>query len=88
MLTWEQQPTLIKTNFNQTKVYFERTVKAVNVYEQNSGSSSTRGNKYESAKQMADIGNKLCEWTQQIASNGANNKQAANTQATNKIASN
>jgi hypothetical protein len=87
MLMWEQQPALIKTDFDQTKVYFERIVKATDVYEQNSGSSSARGNKYKSANQMADIGNKLREWTQQIASNGANKEQAANTQGTKKIAS-
>jgi hypothetical protein len=87
MLTWEQHPALIKTNFDQTKAYFERIVKATDVYKQNSGSSSARGNKYESANQMASIGNKLHEWIQQIASNGANNEQAANMQATKKIAS-
>jgi hypothetical protein len=87
MLTWEQQPALIKTNFNQTKAYFKKIIKATDVYEQNSGSSSTRGNKYKSANQMANIGNKLHKWIQQIASNGANNEQAVNTQATKKIAS-
>ncbi len=86
MLTWEQQPTLIKTNFDLTKTYFEAIVKATNVYEQNTGGGSTRGNKYKSENQMADIGNKLREWIQQIASNGANNEQAANTQAIKKIA--
>jgi hypothetical protein len=44
-----------------------------------------RGNKYESANQMADIGDELREWIQQIASNGANKKQAASTQATKKF---
>jgi hypothetical protein len=87
MLTWEQQPALIKTNFDQTKAYFERIIKATDVYEQNSGSSSAHGNKYESANQMADIGDKLHEWIQQIASYGANNEQATNTQATKKIIS-
>jgi hypothetical protein len=36
---------------------------------------------------MTNYGNELQEWTQQIASNGANNELATNTQATNKIAS-
>ncbi len=36
---------------------------------------------------MTNYSNKLQEWIQQIASNGANNELAANTQATNKIAS-
>ncbi len=87
MLMWEQPPALIKTDFNQTKVYFETIVKATNVYKQNSGSSSTRGNKYKSANQIANINNELRTWIQQIARNGANNKQATNTQATKKIAS-
>ncbi len=87
MLTWEQQPALIKTNFDQTKAYLEQIVKATNVYKQNSGGSSARGNKYESANQMANIGDELRKWIQQIASNGANNKQAVNAQATKKIAS-
>jgi hypothetical protein len=39
------------------------------------------------SQQMANYGNKLQEWIQQIASNGTNNKFAANTQAANKIAS-
>jgi hypothetical protein len=36
---------------------------------------------------LANYVNKLQEWTQQIASNGANNELAANTPAINKIAS-
>jgi hypothetical protein len=36
---------------------------------------------------MTNYSNKLQEWIQQIASNGGNNELAANTQATNKIAS-
>jgi hypothetical protein len=87
MLTWEQLPAIINTNFDQTKAYFKKIVKAVNVYKQNTGGNSVQCNKYKSANQMADYGNKLREWIQQIASNGANNKLAANTQATKKIAS-
>lgn len=85
MLTWEQQPALTKTDFNLTKQYFEAIIKATDVYEQNTGGSSARGNKYESANQMADIGDELREWIQQIASNGANKEQAASTQATEKF---
>ena len=88
MLTWEQSSAIIKTNFDQTKAYFEKIVKATNIYEQNTGSNSTWCNKYKSANQMANYSNKLQEWIQQIASNGANNEFAANTQATDKIASN
>jgi hypothetical protein len=41
MLTWEQSSAIIKTNFDQTKAYFEKIVKATNIYEQNTGSNST-----------------------------------------------
>jgi hypothetical protein len=87
MLTWEQSSAIIKTDFNQTKAYFEKIVKATDIYKQNTGSNSVGFNKYESANQMANYGNKLQEWIQQIASNGANNELAVNTQATDKIAS-
>jgi hypothetical protein len=87
MLTWEQSSASIKTNFDQTKAYFEKIVKATNVYKQNKGGNSAQCNKYESANQMASYGNELQEWIQKIASNGANNELAVNTQATDKITS-
>jgi hypothetical protein len=87
MLTWEQSSAIIKTDFEQTKAYFEKIVKATNVYKQNSGSNSAQCNKYKSANQMANYGNKLQELIQQIANNSANNGLTVNTQATNKIAS-
>jgi hypothetical protein len=59
MLTWEQSSAIIKTNFDQTKAYFEKIVKGTNVYEQNTGGNSARCNKYTSANQMANFGNKL-----------------------------
>lgn len=87
MLTWEQQTIRIKTDFDLTKAYFKAIVKATDVYEQNIGGGSTRGNNFESANQMADIGDELREWIQQIATTSANKEQAANTQATEKISS-
>jgi hypothetical protein len=59
MLTWEQSSAIIKTNFDQTKAYFEKIVKANNKCKQNTGSNSMQCNKYKSAKQMANYGNKL-----------------------------
>jgi hypothetical protein len=73
MLTLEQSSAIIKTGFNQAKAYFEKIVKATNVYKQNTSANSVRCNTYKSANQMANYGNKLQEWIQQIASNGANN---------------
>jgi hypothetical protein len=49
MLTWEQSSAIIKTNFDQTKAYFEKIVKATKVYKQNTVGNSARCNKYESA---------------------------------------
>ncbi len=34
MLTWEQQPTNIKADFNLTKVHFKTIIRATDVYEQ------------------------------------------------------
>jgi hypothetical protein len=61
MLTWEQSSVIIKTNFDQTKAYFEKIVKAINAYKQNTGGNSAQCNKYKSANQMANYGNELQE---------------------------
>jgi hypothetical protein len=45
MLTWEQSSAIIKTDFDQTKAYFEKIVKATNVYKQNTGGNSAQCNK-------------------------------------------
>ncbi len=87
ILTWEQSSAIIKTGFDQTMAYFEKIVKATKVYTQNTGSNYTQCNKYKSANQMANYGNKQQEWIQHIASISADNKFSANTQATNKISS-
>jgi hypothetical protein len=59
MLTWGQLPAIIKTNFDQTKAYFEKIVKATNIYEQNTGGNSLQCNKYKSANKIANYGNEL-----------------------------
>jgi hypothetical protein len=46
MLTQEQSLAIIKTDFNQTKAYFEKIVKATIVNKQNTGGNSTQCNKY------------------------------------------
>ena len=82
MLTWEQQPANIKTDFDEAKAYFERIVKATDTYEQNAGGGTTGRNRYESANQMADYGDEIREYIQQLASAGAasQNDAAANVQ--------
>lgn len=79
MLTWEKQPVATKTDFELTRQYFEAIIKATDSYDQNVGGGNAKRNTYESANQMAEYGDELREWIQQIASNGVT--QATNTQA-------
>ncbi len=58
MLNWEQQATATKTNYKLAKQYFEALVKATDTYKQNAGSSTVGQNKYKSANQLMDCGNK------------------------------
>ena len=46
MLTWEQQPPNVKTDYDEAKSYFERIVKATDTYEQNTrgGTAATATN--------------------------------------------
>ena len=44
MLTWEQQPPNIKTDYVEAKNYFERIVKATDTYEQNAGGGTAGRN--------------------------------------------
>jgi hypothetical protein len=53
MLTWEQQPPAIKTDYNEAKAYFERIVKATDTYEQNAGGGT--------AGYGASLGGSLCD---------------------------
>jgi hypothetical protein len=62
MLTWVQQPANIKTGYEKAKTYFERIVKATDTYKQNAGGGTTGPNRYESANQMVDYGNKIREY--------------------------
>jgi len=79
LLTWEQQPPIIKTDYVEAKNYFERIVKATDTYEQNAGGGTAGRNRYESANQMADYGNEIREYIQQLTSAGA--ASATNTAA-------
>ena len=82
MLDWEKKPTIIKTNYNDAKDYFEALVKAANTYVQNAGGGTAGRNKYESANNMEDIGYKIHEYIANLASaaaDGATQEHAANT---------
>lgn len=89
MLTWEQQPPAIKTDYDEAKAYFERIVKATDTYEQNAGGANAGRNRYESANHMADYGDEIREYIQQLASAGAASATdaAANVQTKDKLAS-
>jgi hypothetical protein len=53
--------------------YFEHIVKATATYKQNAGWGTVGRNHYESANQMANYGNEIREYIQQLASAGAAN---------------
>jgi hypothetical protein len=74
MMEWESKPTPIKSNYNQAKRHFELLVKAHDtLYVQNSGGGTTRRNNYESANNMARIGDKIKEYIAKLASTSINN---------------
>ncbi len=88
MLTWERQPTATKTDFDLAKAHFEEIVNATDTCEQNAGGGTAGRNRYESANQMADHGDEIHEYIQQLASASAANNaadSAANVQTTNKL---
>jgi hypothetical protein len=67
MVTWENKPIIIKDNYDQAKLYFETLVKDFETYTQNSGGGATKTG-YESANHMADVGNEIRKYIQEIAS--------------------
>jgi hypothetical protein len=73
MLTWEQQPTAMKTNYDLAQAYFERIVKATDTYKQNARGGTAGRNCYESTNQMVDARDKIRKYIQQLASTGASN---------------
>jgi len=88
MLTWGRQPTATKTDFGLAKAHFEEIVNATDTYEQNAGGETAGRSRYESANQMADHGNEIREYIQQLASTSAANNaadSAATIQTTNKL---
>jgi hypothetical protein len=75
MMTWENQPTATKTDFNLARDYFEKLIKSYDTYEQNAGTGAQ--NTYDSASRLADVGDKLREYINQIASANAQQKEDA-----------
>jgi hypothetical protein len=87
MLTWEQQPAATKTDYDLARAYFKRIVKATDTYQQNAGGGTAGCNCYESANQLAEYGNEIREYIQQLASAGAANAtdNAVNVQTKEKL---
>ena len=81
MLEWEKQPEITKTDYTLAQAYFEDLVKATDTYNQNAGSKPQQ---YESANQLADLGDEIRGYIQRIASSNA--ESAANTQTKEKLA--
>jgi len=77
MVDWENKPVNIKDDCDKAKLYLEGLVRDFETYTQNSsGDSGKMG--YESANQMADVGNEIRKYTQEIASaTVASNEKAA-----------
>jgi len=87
MLMWEQQPPNIKIDYDMVKIYFERIVKATDIYEQNAGGGTAGRNRYDSANQMADYGDDIREYIHQLVSVSAVSATdaAANVQTKEKL---
>ncbi len=76
MVDWENKPVNVKDDYDQAKLYFEGLVQDFESYTQNSGEHGTKG--YESANQIADVGDKIRKYIQEIASASvASNEKAA-----------
>jgi hypothetical protein len=76
MMEWERKPTPIKSDYNQAKRHFKLLVKAHNMYVQNSGGRTAGRNNYESANNMARIGDEIMEYITKLASTSINNNDA------------
>jgi hypothetical protein len=84
---WEQQPAATKMDYDLARAYFECTDKATDTYEQNTGGGMAGCNCYESTNQLAECGDKIREYIQQLASVGAANAtdNAVNMQMKEKL---
>ena len=67
MVSWENKPIVIKDDYDQAKMYFENLVRDFETYTQNSGGGAAKTG-YESANQMADVGDEIRKYIQEPAS--------------------
>ena len=76
MVDWENKPIAIKDDYDTAKLYFEGLVRDFETYAQNiGGDSGKRG--HESANQMADIGDEIWKYIQEIASASVTSNEKA-----------
>ena len=75
MVDWENKSVNVKDDYDQSKLYFEGLVRDFKTYTQNSGDHGKKG--YKSANQIADVGDEIQKYIQEIASASvASNKKA------------
>jgi hypothetical protein len=67
MVTWENKPIIVKADYTQAKAYFENLGKDFKTYTQNRGGKTGKMG-YESSNHMADMGDKIRKYIQDIAS--------------------
>ena len=76
MVDREKKPVNVKDDYDKAKLYFEGLFRYFKTYTQNSGDHGKKG--YESANQMADVGDEIRKYIQEIASASvASNEKAA-----------
>jgi hypothetical protein len=73
MMNWENQPMATKTNFTLAQAFFEKLIKSYDTYKQNAGAVSK--NAYDSASRLADVGNELHKYINQIAAANAQQEE-------------
>ena len=74
MVAWENKNVAITEDYDQAKKYFEDLVRDFKLYTQNSGGAAAKAG-YKSTNQMADVGDKIRKYIQDIASATAANKE-------------
>jgi hypothetical protein len=67
MVAWENKPILIKDNYDKGKRYFKTLIQNLETYTQNSGSTVGKAG-YNCANQVANVGNEIQKYIQEIAS--------------------
>jgi hypothetical protein len=74
MTIWENKDELTKNNYAKTKLYFKRLITDAETYAQNSGGMASKKG-YESANQMADVGNEIRKYIQEIQRNSGRQRE-------------